>query len=80
MIALYDFVPRFCPNCGTPTKLDRKATHEERMYHIEPDADFKAGASHSCLNCGLHYAQAIHHEMLKCATASNSDLHYYATR
>lgn len=78
MIALFDFVPRYCPNCGKDTRLLRPATEAERRNGITSYGDFLAGASHACLSCGMKYQYADKAEMLKAAANSGGDLKQYA--
>jgi hypothetical protein len=74
MIALYDgFLPRFCPACGEPTRLDREPTQSERQHGITVAGDYYASAAHCC-PCGLLYSQASEEELVAAADASGSDL------
>lgn len=66
MIALFDFVPEFCPHCGTAFKLT--------AYNRD---DYNAGASCECRSCHLSYARVGRPEMLRAATDSGSDLARY---
>jgi predicted RNA-binding Zn-ribbon protein involved in translation (DUF1610 family) len=50
MIALFSFTPKACPQCGADIK--RCFTNPLSRE------DFFAGAAHTCLDCGLHYAHA----------------------
>lgn len=75
MIALYDFIPKHCPNCGVPTGLDRRPTLEERKHHIRPAGDYLHGASHTC-DCGLSYQFAQSDTLLE-ASRKDGDLAQY---
>lgn len=75
MIALYDFVPHYCANCGEETGLHRK---RKDKFEIAPDVDYRAGASHTCLKCGVLYAHAEYADMMVAADTSKSDLRQYA--
>lgn len=75
MNAIYDFTPKFCPNCGNPT----------RLYEIHPglpfpinrnDYDYLQHASCVC-KCGLHYQYADTDAIWNAAEASGGDLKRY---
>lgn len=69
MIALLDFVPKFCPVCGTPFSL---ISHDQIP-------DFFSGASFGCQkNCGITYAYAETQVLRIAATSAGSDLARYA--
>jgi hypothetical protein len=73
MIAVYDFVPNYCPNCGA--KIELKGRAPGGWWR---DADYHAGASHSC-DCGLLYQKADREDILKAADAyEHGDLRQYA--
>lgn len=58
MIALFDFVPTYCPNCGTKLNLG---------------ADYLRKASHTC-KCGMGFQLAEHEPMIQAAEKSGGDL------
>lgn len=77
-IALYNFVPKFCPNCGAPTHLKDPLTDDEKAWKMLPrDTDYKCGASHSC-KCGVSYQQIDTSTALE-AAHKHGDLADYAT-
>ena len=65
MIALYDFIPKFCPNCGLPT-----------MIRIDPVnlAEYSSNLAFFCSFCGLTYQRAETSTLFKAATISGGDL------
>lgn len=65
MIALFDFVPQFCPNCGEPILRGDKR-------------DYMTRCSHVCLDCGLHFQLAVRKHILVAASQSGGDLEKYA--
>ena len=69
MIALYNFLPLYCPSCGTPTRLDRK---DNPLI-----GKFKAKQALSCAICGVTYQLADNTEIFRSATASGGDLVEY---
>ena len=46
MIALFDFIPSFCPNCG------QKFSIKDDKYCRQ---DFWGGCAHTCSKCGMHF-------------------------
>lgn len=69
MLALYNFLPLYCPSCGTPTHLDR-------IDH--PIAGkFKAKQAMSCAICGIMYQLVDKTALLRAATASGGDMLAY---
>jgi len=69
VIAVMDFMPGYCPNCGAELAMNQS---------LYAHYDWAAGASHRCpKECGIHFARADHEEVLKAADASNSDLRMY---
>ncbi len=65
MIALFDFAPKFCPNCGKNV--------EPKGYTRE---DFFANASFSC-NCGLSYQHCDSQVLVEAARETGGDLYRY---
>jgi endogenous inhibitor of DNA gyrase (YacG/DUF329 family) len=63
MIALFDFMPRFCPSCG---KQQKWGTDDVRDYY--------AGCSYTCRRCGLHYASAKPDAMMDANAAAGGDM------
>jgi hypothetical protein len=66
MIALYSFIPLYCPSCGTPTRLERA---DNAM-----SGKFKAHQALSCAMCGVMYQLADQTDILRAATASGGDM------
>ena len=66
MIALYNFIPLYCPSCGTPTRLERA---DNPM-----SGKFKAHQTLSCAICGVMYQLADQKDILRAATASGGDM------
>lgn len=66
MIALFDFVPRYCPNCGLPTRV--------RSDPINL-AEYSGHLSFYCSYCELIFQKAYTSEMLRAAKVSGGDLH-----
>ena len=66
MIALYNFIPIYCPSCGTPTRLDR--------VDNPMSGKLKAHQALVCPICGIMYQLAGRTELLRAATASGGDL------
>ena len=69
MIALYSFVPLYCPSCGSPTRLDRTDNALSGKY--------QAYQSLSCPFCGMMFQLAKKTDLLRAATASGGDLVEY---
>lgn len=63
-IALLNFRPKFCPNCGEGQNLGNKLDNE----------DFLLGAAYECLKCGLDYGYAESGTLLD----SHDDLKRYS--
>ncbi|HEY5572351.1 MAG TPA: hypothetical protein VIK64_04970 [Anaerolineales bacterium] len=66
MIALYDFVPRYCPYCGQATAV---------MDEPSCVADFSSNFSFACTSCGVIYQKAHTRQLLRLARESGGDLH-----
>ena len=66
MIALYNFIPLYCPSGGTPTRLDRV---DNLM-----SGKFKARQTLNCPICGVIYQRAEHRDLMRAATSSGGDL------
>lgn len=66
MIALYDFIPRYCPNCGQPTGFINDPAHV---------ADFSGYFSFDCTSCGVVFQKAHTRQLLRLARESGGDLH-----
>jgi len=66
MIALYKFIPMYCPYCGNTTRL-------ERVDNLL-SGKFKAHQALSCAICGIMYQFASQIEILRAATASGGDM------
>jgi hypothetical protein len=69
MLAIYNFVPLYCPACGTPTRL-------ERVDNLLT-GKFKARQTLSCAICGVMYQLADQKDILRAATASDGDMIEY---
>ena len=69
MIALYTFIPLYCPSCGTPTRLDRIDNALSGMY--------QAHQSQKCSIGGVMFQLATKADLLRAATASGGDLVEY---
>lgn len=66
MKALFDFSPKYCPNCG------------EDMRHIDNDNDYtRAHCSFTC-GCGVQYQKADTDKILKAAEDSGGDMAFFA--
>ena len=65
MIALFDFTPQFCPNCG-----DGLQFHDHMAR-----SDYNSHCSHTC-DCGLHFQKASSDLLLK-AAAEEGDMPQY---
>jgi hypothetical protein len=63
VIALFTFLPSFCPNCGRRGRITG-------LVH----ADFDAFASFSCVDCGLDYQRVDEEHALDAAEAAGGDL------
>jgi hypothetical protein len=71
MYALFDFTPKFCPNCGEPTGFSKMGW----------DAfDYNHYAAHSCRHCGLHFQRADETTILDAAEKAGGDMKYHATK
>lgn len=81
-IALYDFVPKFCPQCGVEVKGLTGVTYDPISYIVlfKNDSDYKAHCSATCPSCGLKYQYAGTKDLLKAASDSGGDLEYYYQR
>ena len=66
MIALYTFVPLYCPGCGTPTRLDR-------VDNLDV-ARFNAFQALTCPICMTIYQKVRRTQALRAAVASDGDL------
>jgi len=66
MIALFNFLPLYCPSCGTPTRLD----HADNILR----GKFKAKQALSCAMCGVKYQLVDNTEIFRAATVSGGDL------
>ena len=66
MIALYNFIPLYCPSCGTPTRLDR--------VDNPMSGKFKARQTLTCAICGVIYQRAEQTDLMRAATASGGDI------
>ncbi len=68
MYAVFDFVPKYCPNCGEPIKfVDREAR-----------ADYWAGITHFCdRRCGFEYQRAETDHVIEAAVKSGGDADQY---
>jgi hypothetical protein len=66
MIALYDFIPRYCPYCGQATSV----TGDPASV-----ADFSSCFSFRCAHCNLVYQKAHTRQLLRLARESGGDLH-----
>lgn len=67
MIALYDFIPRYCPYCGQAAA----ATSDPASV-----ADFSSGFSFRCAHCTLVYQKAHTRQLLRLARESGGDLRH----
>ena len=66
MIALFDFLPTYCPHCGERLPFD------DALARI----DFDYSNSHSC-DCGLAFQKATTKTLRDAAKASGGDLNRY---
>jgi hypothetical protein len=69
MIALYNFIPLYCPSCGSPTRLGRADNPMSGKY--------QAHQALTCPICGVMFQLAGKTEILRAATASGGDLVEY---
>jgi hypothetical protein len=69
MLAILNFIPHYCPSCGTSTRLDHPDNYELTMY--------KAHKALECANCGAIYQLADRTDILRAATASGGDMVEY---
>jgi transcription elongation factor Elf1 len=67
MIALYDFIPRYCPGCGSESPVGNSVR------------DYLGFASCGCRNCGVTFQLAPYDAMLDAADANGQgDLRRFA--
>lgn len=66
MIAIYNFIPLYCPSCGTLTRLERADN--------PISGKFKAHQTLDCEICGVTYQLAGQSDILRAATASGGDM------
>jgi len=64
MIALYSFIPLYCPSCGTPTRLDRMEDVLAGKY--------RARQAINCSICGVMFQLATKKDLIREATAMYS--------
>lgn len=65
MIAAFDFVPEYCPNCGRKLgPWDRYGLDDLLNYHC----------AHTCQGCGMHFVALSTGALIKAADAEDSDL------
>jgi hypothetical protein len=69
MIALYNFVPLYCPSCSSPTRLDRADNPLSGKY--------QAHQAIACPICGVMFQLATKRDLLRAATASGGDMVEY---
>ncbi|HNB53675.1 MAG TPA: hypothetical protein PK530_17125 [Anaerolineales bacterium] len=69
MIALYTFVPLYCPGCGTPTRHDRVDNPDAARYN--------AFQALNCPICGTMYQKVRRPQAFRAAIASEGDLLEY---
>jgi transposase-like protein len=67
MIAIFDFSPKFCPNCGSDIE-------KRERYSIQ---DYNSKASFYCMDCKLQYQLATRSHILIAAKESGGDLMQY---
>jgi predicted RNA-binding Zn-ribbon protein involved in translation (DUF1610 family) len=72
MIALLNFNPTTCPNCGTEFTV--RDPHLRRCS----EQDWLAGAASTCKRCGLHLAYVDGRKLLELASATG-DMGRYVT-
>jgi hypothetical protein len=66
LLALYNFLPLYCPSCGPPTRLDRADSTLA--------GKFKAKQADVCTTSGIIYQLADKSDILRAATASCVDM------
>jgi hypothetical protein len=66
MIALYNFIPLYCPSCDTPTCLD----HADNVLR----GKYQAHQAISCLICGVMYQLSTNINLLRAATSTGWDM------
>ncbi len=66
MITLYTFRPKYCPSCGTPTRLDRSDNLDAGR--------FEAFHAQTCPICGMMFQKVQKRDAIRAATASEGDL------
>jgi hypothetical protein len=69
VIALLNYIPLYCPSCGTPTRLDR-ADNTQLVI-------FEALKALNCVTCGAMYQLADRTDILRAATARGGDMIEY---
>ena len=69
MLALYNFLPLYCPSYGAPMRLDRV---DNPLF-----GKFKAKQADVCATCGIMYQLVDKTDSLRVATASGGDLVEY---
>jgi hypothetical protein len=69
MIAIFDFIPKYCPNCGLPTLVRSDPVNL---------AEFSSHLSFFCSYCELVFQKAHTNEILRAAQTSGGDLHHLA--
>ena len=58
MNAVFNFTPRFCPNCGKPLFKPESAAY---LTSLEKDFQrFHAGETFTCQKCGLKFERREH--------------------
>jgi len=65
MLALFNFIPRFCPNCGAAA-ICESIKDEVWAYRLR--------AVCTC-ECGMHYQSARTDAIIKAAEDSEGDMH-----
>jgi hypothetical protein len=66
MIALFDFIPRNCPSCGTLLHLNNGTPGKITK--------FKSYQADTCPGCGLKYQLSKQKDILRAATATGGNL------
>ena len=69
MIYLSEFIPHYCPSCGTPTRF--------QVPNNPDEGRFKALQALNCVTCGVWFQRATQKDLLRAATASGGDLLEY---